>query len=937
MKKILIFIGLLTSTVFLFSQITELEHFEDSALNSSEEVTSSIKKNDGIIYTGILQQGSSVTSVIPFISRIDTAGNVIWSTLKYNSTVLHQAYWNSMFDGNDGYIYALASEYDQNINWQRYLWKINEETGEISYHRLFHQSGRSTSKIRNYDSTYYLAMYEHNLFSGASSYLALLKKTDGDTVKVKYEPTGTWYNFDVTTDKAKNVITAFGGKVIKYNGHNFNEIIWERSYNGGPSEKMEHVEQLYVDDYNELYLLGLGGIFFSSTDDKGVFKKVDINTGDEIWSSIAVSSGMTLSDFKDRNGFLYFSHKNDGSGSIPYRYFFNKVNKQTGNLAVSSSHFIAAPGTISLNGVFQQSNSVTVDCNGDAYLNGSYALRISSSQYTNHWGVIKVDGLSGNQIYNRSFGTTNGNGTYLRNEGISSYTYEDKIIFMGTLVSNGKNSVTLIEYDGISNVTKSIKKISNGYKLPSEVLGLVSFNDSLLVLKKEGGLASMDLYNKLGVKVYSKRLAGLVTSSGNLVVDGAKVIVALAQNTGTNIIPYYVSNSPLAIRAYEIDIATGATTNAVTKNFNNGIAQIEEIKILNGKPCVFFSDYAFNYSKWETTGLSNRINLYSGNSHINKVSSNKVFQTDSSLFLFKNRSVTEILDRSNFPITRSGYPLTGSYNFTDITELNDTIYAVGENQTTNKPSVIAYNFKNDSVLWMSDFSFNGKFTKVTHSNNELFVSGQSDTGVVVYSLSIDSARVNWRTSIDSLPIPNGEVYDMEVNLVKNELAIVGAVNVSGITKIGFVSVMDISGNVKTLEMFRSVSNFPTFANEIVAYQDSGYWFGGAINRLGSKEEGFLYALNTKPSLITSQLKSQGSLNKENSLLIYPNPVLNNLYVKGLKEGNFKYRIFDMTGRQITQANQNNSREIDVANFAKGAYFISIQQNSLTQNFTFIKL
>jgi hypothetical protein len=72
----------------------------------------------------------------------------------------------------------------------------------------------------------------------------------------------------------------------------------------------------------------------------------------------------------------------------------------------------------------------------------------------------------------------------------------------------------------------------------------------------------------------------------------------------------------------------------------------------------------------------------------------------------------------------------------------------------------------------------------------------------------------------------------------------------------------------------------------------------------------------------SQPYSVPENNFDNSLIIYPNPCLDMLFIKTEEEVSF-YEIYNSIGQKISEGNYNNNDGINVTSFAKGIYWVKI--------------
>ena len=122
----------------------------------------------------------------------------------------------------------------------------------------------------------------------------------------------------------------------------------------------------------------------------------------------------------------------------------------------------------------------------------------------------------------------------------------------------------------------------------------------------------------------------------------------------------------------------------------------------------------------------------------------------------------------------------------------------------------------------------------------------------------------------------------------------------------------------------------------------GYnWTVGSEYYELTTEEGDLIYTNTNFGSEESKLISTEYLsvnqNSINSISIYPNPADNFIYIKYQNILPESYKIFDLNGRLINSKiiNNENDLEINVGNFEKGLYFISISSGENTDNLKFL--
>ncbi|MCK5825153.1 MAG: S8 family serine peptidase [Ichthyobacteriaceae bacterium] len=128
--------------------------------------------------------------------------------------------------------------------------------------------------------------------------------------------------------------------------------------------------------------------------------------------------------------------------------------------------------------------------------------------------------------------------------------------------------------------------------------------------------------------------------------------------------------------------------------------------------------------------------------------------------------------------------------------------------------------------------------------------------------------------------------------------------------------------------------FPNKPNSeiISALQNSGSIYENPSNRLGY---GIADLEGTYDTLLNS-LKNTNN-NSITRLKITPNPVENKLIFSSYNIHNFSYTIYSSDGKTLLNGNFKNQEQINVSNFNKGCYYISIWDNKHYKTLSFIKM
>ena len=105
----------------------------------------------------------------------------------------------------------------------------------------------------------------------------------------------------------------------------------------------------------------------------------------------------------------------------------------------------------------------------------------------------------------------------------------------------------------------------------------------------------------------------------------------------------------------------------------------------------------------------------------------------------------------------------------------------------------------------------------------------------------------------------------------------------------------------------------------------GTFLYGSTNRGGANGKGTIFKININMTDVTEEV-----------VTIFPNPSINQLYVKHTKEKGEIY-IYDVTGKLLLQqASTDGETNIDCQNISDGIYFLQYQEGTLTTNIKFIK-
>jgi len=121
---------------------------------------------------------------------------------------------------------------------------------------------------------------------------------------------------------------------------------------------------------------------------------------------------------------------------------------------------------------------------------------------------------------------------------------------------------------------------------------------------------------------------------------------------------------------------------------------------------------------------------------------------------------------------------------------------------------------------------------------------------------------------------------------------------------------------------------------------------GNLNVFRKSEEPMEFKLNEILHLTFSDLSSGIEMlmnQKENNLVVFPNPVKNELYIRlsPMREGSLQVKLISLDGKiifvkKLSSTGDKNKYQIDVSFLEQGLYFCQIMNNQFSNTIKFIK-
>lgn len=901
-----------------FAQISGSHFFSDTTNGKLDYVLDYLEVEDGIILSARYDQGNAI---VPIMIKLDLNGEVVWSTLSsfQSGSVNTGEFQFEMFD--DGYIYAVSYKSFNWNNWEKTIWKIDPANGTVIWTNTHPSSDHGNIDIADYDSTTFLTAAK----VGGVGTLLKMNKANGDTLEtVNFNSSGNSLN--VAVDANKNIYFSQDYVVRKLNLDDFSQVVWTRSYEVGWNTDL-YVFDMYIDYLGDLYLFGHNGGSFGHGN--GIYIKVDVGTGDEIWMANASNGDVSLADFKDYNGKIYgtFRHTLVGSGT----YFFrtSQVDKVTGNVDWLSYELVTPLGTPTP-GNSQAALSVDVDCDGDIYLTGYYG---SANFGPEQWGIMKLDGNTGVPDYDLTI-TADSLNYDDYSTGIASCVFGNSPVFVGheedTSASYNVNPVYITIVPANGDVAQR-KYIGSSYQAPSRTLDIVNHNDSIYVFKQQGTYLAIEQYDHFGNLIWSKALADSGSLiGGHMQIEDDYVYFTATRGIVDTLPPYSLQETDQIIMA-RMDRNNGNLINYETISQNNTIIQMLELEA--GTDTTFFfyeKDGDVYFNRWTPGAFSNDQFFQSASSNVNYGGKlNIVSEYDNQSYIALGTDGIHKIDKNTLAVTNV-MAYAGMRNYYHILENNNVFFLAG-NDASGTQVLTAVDKPTISVTWESTYSGNGALYKtITSNTDKLWVSGSNNDVIEVHEIDILTGNDNWTYQTDPSTYSSTLPLDFALHPTRNYLTVAGFEK-TGIDR-GNVIIdnIDLTGaNIETIAN-QDEMGLLSQANTIAYLFDSTMWVGGALNRITYGKEGFIHMIDYPTS--TTGLNS---IDAPWTVLIYPNPTSGTVTLKGLKEPH-QVEVFDYTGRYIFGHKASDTSTLDFNNFASGVYILNVSTEAYSQSLRIVK-
>ncbi len=471
-----------------YAQVKETYFTDPEPRKGFSRVYSSVEVENGIIF-----RGSTFDNVLgePVITRVDTLGNLVWTTTNQNSGGVGNVD-NLMFDGED--VFAISSDS---------LWKVNADNGEIiwtqklDFYRLPH-----TPLIDLNDST---LLFAHNHNEYYTQNIEFIDKETGHVNKtLSFTCTQPLPEFCVKVDSLENIYYTVDDTIYKVHSSNLDSVIWKINF---PISYMasyknpSYYNSMHLDN-ESLYVFG-----YCIDNSRSFVASININEGVANWAHFVTDRYKQDRDIAVYDTSLFIVWQPTYTDTY---FYIQKLNKNTGE-SLWKSEFQTEGNS--------EAFSIDVDENGDVFVAG----------YVYHellLAAVKLDGTDGNKLFETIVGEVGGT---WNSTGAGLYLFNDTPYVIGNAYStNAKGTMhCLLKLNSSSGDVLRENYYGGTYQFPSKVVDIIKYGkDKVLILKQVGRFVHLEMYDYNLNLLWDKELhLEYMLTAINMAVDENKNIL----------------------------------------------------------------------------------------------------------------------------------------------------------------------------------------------------------------------------------------------------------------------------------------------------------------------------------------------------------------------------------------------------------------------------
>lgn len=849
MAKLIFFISSFFIGVFtITAQVPSVQYFGDFDLPKDIDVIkSSILDGNDIVIAGISYQ--------PHVYKIDTLGNIIWTTSFHDGDVYkrfinvrHEGLMDKIILAEDGYIYA---RYQQNT--KREIWKIDKNNGKIEWKTRYNVHKYSNEFLIDYDDQIFLTYASDHIANNR----ILINKDNGTILSnVHLVDTRNHVNeYTVAIDEEKNIYCSVGRSIFKLSANDLNAELWRVDY--------PYSEDDFVIDHIEPFNDKL--IVFGNEDSghfEDIFCVAKVN-GNMIWQSVIPNSyparlgGLVIS-----GNYFYCSLKGENT-AFKSTWKISKIDPFNGNL-IWNTNYDLSPNSNRTN----SSGAVAiVPITGQGVYVSGYD-EADQVQGAGHWGIVKLNENDGSLIYDSETIKNLSSDKDVAIVGMTGFSINNQPYFVSNIEKDipeyqfdTQYRSTLVKMDTSSQDTLLYRTIGGENQFSSRVIKIdPSGDNNTLILKQHGATLSIAKYDFNNSLLWETRLNKEKMLLGTDISSATNGDIAILAHSA-NLTPKCVSNNNYlehsvdSIFVFELSPSGELVRETKFKNLSHDCYS-KPLKIINTLrgPHIYYRDEFLVTRRIISDGvLSSSGSFGYGLNHEDSyVDLNFVIDfTDSTLLSVTysqweeyTANISEKYKYKNGTLKSSRiYSTSGIENICKINSTEILLTGSNEKDQVDNGFIMKYNLSSNEVIWSNNF-FGGQIRKTFFDLDTLYfyMTGmQNDVGVVKKISLVDGSE-QWSYSfIDENTVlynPIDGVFDS----FRNEIIITGNKSDSLMTTEVFISKINTNGEL--IEETLLVPGFSGINNgtDIAMLNNGSIWIGGNINNKDHGKAGFIYEL-----------------------------------------------------------------------------------------------
>jgi len=869
---------------------------------------------------------------MPYIMKMDTLGNVVWSTITFDTTVTYQdaniSIEKIMY--SDNYVYGIC-RIATYTNPRREIWKVDASTGTIVWKKPYVTNYDQTpDHIVDYDSTKFLIAYMHvyttpSVYSNYIRKFAFINKNTGDSISTHAINTPLYidrlYGFGI--DHEKNIYFTCTDTIFKIDHNNLDSVVWRVQY---PSADILDFSKIYIDSNDSLFLLGIKETYYQ----KGKVVHLNQVTGDLLWVANGLSQDINYGKMVDQNGKLYVTWNNRLYGA----YWTTKIDKISGLVEWNSTYVFTGVGTpLSYYGNSNAANSIDIDNHGDLFLTGFYAV--------DNWGILKLDGSTGNPIYEATI-TEDSLRFDEKSEGLFVFVLNNTPYCFGELQTTRKNffkksTSTFVKIDGNTGLTLIKKYIGGNYQFPSKILDIIDYKlDKTIVLKQVGRFVYVELYDIHKNLIWNKKFTEnyYLFGSNVAISPNGNIFISAYSNFESNLYPYYFSYKD-SVFLYQLDSLGNQISKRTFLIGSNG-SKLLELYADNDCVFLFYQDPThflselnqIHFRKITSNSISPDINTYFTNPYLIARTKICVNQDSSRIFIFGDSYSNwnfQAIDKTTLTMTHSNN-IPAPLNVINYVLKIDTnlVFLTGKNFANNESFGI-FNTLTSDTIWTRKYTIpNSQAIKgvVDIHKNYIYMISHSNNNILIRKLSVIDGQQSWQFEYNGTSNLDDFPTDISFDNYRGQVTVSGYETENSSNKKALILVLDSLGNLLTTNQFPGDFDGENYALCTKILPDGSSWVGGNLNKYPFGLAGFIFEMETAINSNIEDFTQSGF----DGVTIYPNPFISQTticYEQPIENG--RIILFNSIGKKVLEINDISEQSITLYrnNLSSGLYILKL--------------